>query len=115
MNVLHSAIKKQRMQHLSLMIIVLGGFLGCAATANRNQGALPATDPATPTPVTSGHRSQTAEQRGDAAQALQRGEAAYKSEGLRHGPARMAAVSAAWQCRSPELAGAYVSTRSRRA
>jgi len=77
MNVLHSAIKKQRMQHLSLMIIVLGGFLGCAATANRNQGALPATDPATPTPVTSGHRSQTAEQRGDAAQALQRGEAAY--------------------------------------
>jgi len=65
------------MKHLSLIIIVLGGFLGCAATANRNQGALPVTDPATTTQVTSGHHSQTAEQRGDAAQALQRGEAAY--------------------------------------
>jgi TPR repeat protein len=77
MYVLHSAIKKQRMKHLSLIIIVLGGFLGCAATANRNQGTLPATDPTTTTQATSGHRSQTPEPRGDAAQALQRGEAAY--------------------------------------
>jgi uncharacterized protein len=42
-----------------------------------NQGTLPATDPTTTTQATSGHRSQTPEPRGDAAQALQRGEAAY--------------------------------------
>ena len=67
MYVLHSAIKKQRMKRLSLIMIVLGGFLGCAATTNRDQGALPVTDPATTAQVTSGQRSQTAEQSGDAA------------------------------------------------
>jgi len=77
MYVLQSAIKKQRMKRLSLIMIVLGGFLGCAATINRDQGALPVTDPATTAQVASGQRSQTAEQSGDAAKALQRGEAAY--------------------------------------
>ena len=65
------------MKRLSLMMIVLGGFLGCAATANRDQGAPRVPDPATTAQVTSDHRSQTVAPRGDAAKALQRGEAAY--------------------------------------
>src|SRR6266446_3024306 len=77
MYVLQSAIKKQRMKRLSLIMIVLGGFLGCAATINRDQGALPVTDPATTAQVATRQPSQTAEQSGDAAKALQRGEAAY--------------------------------------
>jgi len=72
--------KSRRMTRLSLMMIVLGGFLGCAATANRNQGALSVTDPAPPTQVTSSQRSQTAVPRGDTAKAVQRGEAAYNRQ-----------------------------------
>src|SRR6516225_5443767 len=65
------------MKRLCLIMIVLGGFIGCATTANRDQGALPVTDPMTTTQVTNDQRSQTVAQRGDAAKALQRGEATY--------------------------------------
>src|SRR5262245_25953235 len=64
------------MKRLSLITIILGGFLGCAA-ANSDQGAPRVPGPTTTAQVTSDHRSQTAAPRGDAAKALQRGEAAY--------------------------------------
>jgi hypothetical protein len=46
------------MKRLGLMMIVLGGFLGCAATANRDQGAPRVPEPTTTAQVTSDHRSQ---------------------------------------------------------
>src|SRR5215467_2942649 len=66
------------MKRPSLLILILCGFLRGEAIANHDQGMLPVHTPVQTSQVTSSQRSQTAAQPGDAASAVQRGEAAYK-------------------------------------